>query len=79
VISGAKALEKRILADAPKLDDDSVATMKSRGLSVTMLDPAQTVAFRVEAEKLVVSIRGMMPPEIYDAAVRERDAYRKRK
>jgi TRAP-type C4-dicarboxylate transport system substrate-binding protein len=80
VVNGAKALEKRILGEAPKLDEDSVATMKTRGLTVSSLDTAQTAAFRVEAEKLVTTMRGnMMPAEIYDAAVRERDAFRKRK
>jgi TRAP-type C4-dicarboxylate transport system substrate-binding protein len=80
VVNGAKALEKRILGEAPKLDEDSVSTMKTRGLTVTMLDATQTAAFRVEAEKLVTTMRGnMMPADVYDAAVRERDAFRKRK
>jgi TRAP-type transport system periplasmic protein len=80
VVNGAKVLEKRILGEAPKLDEDSVSTMKTRGLTVTMLDATQTAAFRVEAEKLVTTMRGnMMPADVYDAAVRERDAFRKRK
>ncbi len=80
VINGAKGFEKKILGEAPKLDEDSVATMKTRGLTVTMLDATQTAAFRVEAEKLVTTMRGnMMPADVYDLAVRERDAFRKRK
>jgi TRAP-type C4-dicarboxylate transport system substrate-binding protein len=80
VINGAKGFEKKILGEAPKLDEDSVATMKTRGLTVTMLDATQTAAFRVEAEKLVTTMRGnMMPADVYDAAVRERDAFRKMK
>jgi TRAP-type C4-dicarboxylate transport system substrate-binding protein len=80
VVNGAKALEKRIMGEAPKLDEDSVVTMKARGLTVTTLDATQTAAFRVEAEKLVKTMRGnMMPADIYDAAVRERDAFRKRR
>jgi TRAP-type C4-dicarboxylate transport system substrate-binding protein len=80
VVNGAKALEKRIMGEAPKLDEDSVVTMKARGLTVTTLDATQTAAFRVEAEKLVTTMRGnMMPADIYDAAVRERDAFRKRR
>ncbi len=80
VVTGAKAFEKKILGEAPKLDEDSVATMKARGLTVTMLDATQTAAFRVEAEKLVTTMRGnMMPVDVYDAAVRERDAFRKRR
>jgi len=39
VDAAADALQTRILGEAPKLDADSVATMKSRGLTVTSLDP----------------------------------------
>jgi TRAP-type C4-dicarboxylate transport system substrate-binding protein len=80
VINGAKALEKRIMGEAPKLDEDSVTTMKSRGLTVTTLDANQTAAFRTEADKLGASMRGhMTPADVFDAAVRERDAFRKMK
>ena len=72
--------EKRILADAPAQDDSSVATMTQRGLVVTKLDPAAATAFRAEAGKLTASMRGnMVPNDIFDAALRERDAFRKMK
>ena len=38
-MAAAKNVEKRLLGDAPKLDADSIATMKTRGLTVTTLDP----------------------------------------
>lgn len=80
VVNGAKALEKRIMGEAPKLDEDSVATMKTRGLTVTALDATQLAAFRVESEKLLTTMRGnMMPADVFDAALRERDAFRKLK
>ena len=78
VMAAAKNAEKRLLGDAPKLDADSIATMKSRGLTITSLDPKAAASFRSEADSFVKSMRGgMVPAEVYDAAIRERDAYRK--
>lgn len=78
VLAAAKSAESRLLGDAPKLDADSIATMKTRGLTVTTLDPKTAASFRAEADAFVKSMRGqMVPADIYDAAVRERDAFRK--
>jgi TRAP-type C4-dicarboxylate transport system substrate-binding protein len=80
VVDGAKAWERRILTDAPKLDSESVATMKTRGLTVTTLDAKTTAEFRAAVEKLVTTMRGnIVPADIYDMAVREREAFRKTK
>ena len=78
VVAAAKNAEKRLLGDAPKLDADSINTMKSRGLTVTAVDPKNVASFRAEAEAFVKTMRGqMVPADVYDAAVRERDAFRK--
>jgi TRAP-type C4-dicarboxylate transport system substrate-binding protein len=78
VTGAADVLETRLLGEAPKLDADSVATMKTRGLTVTTLDPKAAASFRTEAEGFVKTMRGnMVPADVYDAAVRERDAFRK--
>jgi TRAP-type C4-dicarboxylate transport system substrate-binding protein len=78
VTAAAKNIEKRLLGDAPKLDADSIATMKSRGLTVTTIDPKTAASFRAEAEAFVKTMRGnMVPADVYDAAIRERDAFRK--
>jgi TRAP-type C4-dicarboxylate transport system substrate-binding protein len=78
VLAGAKAFETRILADAPKQDNDSVTTMKTRGLTVTTVDPKAAAEFRAAAEQLTQTMRGnMVPADVYDLAVRERDAFRK--
>ena len=80
VLAAAKAFEQRIMADAPKLDADSVATMKTRGLTVIALDPKATAEFRTAADKLIATMRGeMVPADIYDMAIREREAFRKTK
>lgn len=78
VMAAAKNAEARLLGDAPKLDADSIATMKSRGLTVNTPDAKTLAAFRTESERLVTSMRGtLVPADIYDAALRERDAFRK--
>jgi TRAP-type C4-dicarboxylate transport system substrate-binding protein len=78
VQASAKNAEKRFLGEAPKLDADSVATMKTRGLTVTTLDPKTAAEFRAEVEKYAKGMRGnIVPTDAYDAALKERDAYRK--
>jgi TRAP-type C4-dicarboxylate transport system substrate-binding protein len=80
VSDAAQAFEKRVMADAPKQDTDSVATMKTRGLVVQSLDPKAAAEFRAAADKLVPAMRGtLVPADMFDAAVRERDAFRKSK
>ena len=78
VLAAAKNAEKRFLGEAPKLDADSVATMKTRGLTVTTLDAKASAEFRVSVEKYVTTMRGnIVPADAYDAALKERDAFRK--
>ncbi len=78
VLAAARNAEKRLLGEAPKLDAESIATMKSRGLTVTTPDAKTLAAFRAESERLVTTMRGtLVPADVYDLALRERDAYRK--
>jgi TRAP-type C4-dicarboxylate transport system substrate-binding protein len=78
VLAAAKNTEKRLLGEAPKLDADSITTMKTRGLNVTTLDAKNAASFRAEADAFVKTMRGgMVPADVFDAAVRERDAFRK--
>ena len=78
--AAAEALEKRVRAEAPAQDAESVKQMVARGLQVTTLDPKAAAEFRTAANQLVSTMRGsMVPPEIFDMAVQERDALRKSK
>jgi TRAP-type C4-dicarboxylate transport system substrate-binding protein len=80
VAAAAKNAEKRLLGEAVQLDTNSIAAMRTRGLTVNTPDAKATAAFRAEADRLVATIRGtLVPADIYDAVVRERDAYRKTK
>jgi TRAP-type C4-dicarboxylate transport system substrate-binding protein len=81
VVQGAaKTAEKRLLGDAVKLDADSIATMKSRGLTVNTPDTKTAATFRAEAERLVTTMRDtLVPGDVYDLTRRERDTFRKTK
>lgn len=80
VIAAAQVLEKRVRAEAPALDADSVKQMAARGLQVTTLDAKGTAEFRTAANQFLSSMRGaMVPADVFDMAVQERDAFRKSK
>jgi len=78
--AAAQALEARVRSEAPAQDAESVKVMSGRGLQVTTLDAKALAEFRAAASQLVSTMRGsMVPPDIYDMAVAERDAVRKSK
>jgi TRAP-type C4-dicarboxylate transport system substrate-binding protein len=80
MVASAKLAQARLLGEATKLDETSIATMKTRGLTVTTPDAKALASFRAEADRLVATIKGtLVPADIYDLAQRERDAYRKTK
>jgi TRAP-type C4-dicarboxylate transport system substrate-binding protein len=80
VTDAAKAFETRMNKEVPGLDASAVTTMTQRGMTVTKLDAKALAEFRAAAEKLVASSRGtMVPADIFDQAVQERDAFRKTK
>jgi TRAP-type C4-dicarboxylate transport system substrate-binding protein len=80
VAAAAEAMEKRVRAEAPAQDAESVKQMVARGLQVITLDAKAAAEFRTAATQLVSTMRGsMVPADIYDVAVQERDALRKSK
>lgn len=81
VMAAAQALEKRVSAEAPQQDAASVKAMvASGGLQVITLDPKAAAEFRTAANQLNTTMRGsMVPADVYDAAVQERDGFRKSK
>ena len=80
ITAAAQALEIRVRTEAPAQDAESVKVMSSRGLQVIALDPKALGEFRGAASQLVSTMRGsMVPADIYDMAVAERDAVRKSK
>jgi TRAP-type C4-dicarboxylate transport system substrate-binding protein len=80
VTAAAQALEKRVRAEAPAQDAESVKQMTARGLQVITLDPKAAAEFRAAANGLTATMRGsMVPPDVFDMAVQERDSLRKSK
>jgi TRAP-type C4-dicarboxylate transport system substrate-binding protein len=80
VLDAASQTEKTIAAGAPSLDARYIDEMKKGGLTVVSLDPKQLAEFKTTADKLIQSQRGtLVPADVFDAAIRERDAYRKMK
>ncbi len=82
----AMVMQKKIQAQAPALDASATREMKESTktakvpFQVITLDAAGSAQFRAEADKMTVSQRGtMVPAEVFDAAVGEREAFRKAK
>jgi len=67
--AAARELEERLAADVPKQDEESLAQMKARGLTVVELAPDQRVAWTRAAESFAEEARvGTVPPDILSAA-----------
>ena len=80
MLAAAAAMEQQINTQAPALDVKSIAAMKDAGLQIVTLDAKAAGEFRRAAEILGETQRGqMIPPDAYDLAVREREAFRKAK
>jgi TRAP-type C4-dicarboxylate transport system substrate-binding protein len=75
LIAAAASVEKRLQVDVPKQDAFAVVLMQQQGLTVTKATGAE---WRKEAEALAATMRGqMVPRDIFDLVVKERDAFRK--
>src|SRR4051812_17056320 len=73
----AAAVEKQLQVEVPKQDSLAVMLMGNQGLKVTK---ATGPEWRQEAEQLGQTMRGqMVPADVFDMAVKERDAFRQRK
>ena len=69
--------ETRLMRDVPAQDSTSVREMQSRGLTVINIKPAELQAWRKVADEFAGKMRGnIVPPDIADLAMRERNAYR---
>jgi TRAP-type C4-dicarboxylate transport system substrate-binding protein len=77
----ARQMEKQIQDQAPGLDAKSIDEMKKTGaLKPITLDAKGIAKFRATVDKLISSQRGVLvPADVFDLAVKERDAYRKAK
>ena len=75
--AAALTVEKQLQVDVPKQDAFAVLLMQQQGLTVTK---ASGPEWRREGEALAATMRGeMVPKDIFDLAVKERDAFRQQK
>lgn len=81
MLEAAQQMERQIQEQAPALDQKSIDEMKKTGaLKPVTLDSSDTATFRATVDKLTNTQRGVLvPADIFDLAVKERDAYRKAK
>ena len=80
MLAAGSVMEQQINTQAPGLDAKSIAAMKTAGLQIVTLDAKAVAEFRGAAENLGATQRGaMIPSDVYDLAVREREAFRKAK
>jgi TRAP-type C4-dicarboxylate transport system substrate-binding protein len=81
LVDAAKAMQTRLEREVPRKDEASIAEMRKEGrdLKVTTLDARAVAEFRAEAEKMTAAMSGnIVPKDVFDAALRERNAYRAR-
>ena len=75
--ASAKRLEQDLLRDVPAQERRSIDAMQKRGLTVVELDDAAKASLREVADGLTASWRGtMIPADVYDQALRERNNFR---
>jgi TRAP-type C4-dicarboxylate transport system substrate-binding protein len=76
-LEAAKGMENRLKTEIPQQDKASIDEMRKRGLTVTK---AEGPEWRTVAQSFASSMRGdIVPADIYDLAVKERDAFRRQK
>jgi len=77
MLVAARAMEDEIRSQSPALDAHSIAEMKTAGLHVITLDAKALDEFRTAAESQLVTQRGgLVPADVFDAAVSARTAFR---
>jgi TRAP-type C4-dicarboxylate transport system substrate-binding protein len=77
LLEAAAGVEARLREAVPKLDENAVAIMTKNGLTVTK---ATGPEWKTQLDSLAKTMRGeMVPPDIFDLAVKARDEFRKQK
>jgi TRAP-type transport system periplasmic protein len=71
--TSARAFEQRLSTEVPRAEKESIAEMQKRGLTVITNQDGE---WRTQAQSLASTLPGMVPPEIFEMAVKARDAYR---
>jgi TRAP-type C4-dicarboxylate transport system substrate-binding protein len=74
----AAQLDKRLRADVPRQDAQSIAEMEKRGLKVVRVaGTPKGATFQAKAREYAQAMRGTLVPEdVFDQAIKDRDAFR---
>jgi TRAP-type C4-dicarboxylate transport system substrate-binding protein len=78
ILEQAAQLDRRLRVDVPRQDEQSIAEMEKRGLKVVRVaGTPQGATFQAKAREYAQAMRGeLVPEDVFDMAVRERDAFR---
>jgi TRAP-type C4-dicarboxylate transport system substrate-binding protein len=78
LLQHATQLDKRLRTDVPRQDAQSIVEMEKRGLKVVRVaGTPKGATFQAKAREYAQAMRGVLVPEdVFDLAVRERDAFR---
>lgn len=78
LLAAADRVEQRFRADVPKSDQSAIEVMQKGGLNVIKIDPATRAEWRAVAEGFTrTMLGGLVPADVFELALRERDNYRK--
>jgi TRAP-type C4-dicarboxylate transport system substrate-binding protein len=76
MMKAALAAETRLSHDIPRQDDEAIAVMRGKGMTVV---PAEGGDWNMEAQRFADDMKGMVPDAVFAAAVSERDSFRARR
>lgn len=80
LMAAAQKTEARFKVEVPRTDAESIVVMQKSGLTVVKADPAALAEVRAVAEGFTKSMGDdNVPREVFELAVRERNAYRKQR
>lgn len=77
VLQAARRAEERLDVEIPRKDGESVEEMKKRGLEVLSPGRADQAAWQGLADSFSARLRKGVPADIYELAIKHRDAFRK--
>jgi TRAP-type C4-dicarboxylate transport system substrate-binding protein len=80
VLAACRKAEARLQEEIPNQDRQALVEMEKRGLKTAHPTAAEAAQWRAVAASFAAKMRGtIVPAEILDQAIRERDAYRQQK
>ena len=77
LLAAASEMQAFLFDEVPRQDQEAVAEMEKRGLTVASVSAAEVGALRASVDTLTATWRGdRVPADIYDAALAARNAFR---